>query len=166
VRIWDPCSTADRSAYARGVRNADIFATLLPMVRVRETTSWMSMCGSMPSAMHASPEVNQHVKYPGAAAWSQLWRWRRDACGAGDPYEKYVAHAQGGDPYGGNVICMQEYQAKKNPAAGPGWCVHVLDKGHWGPYVYAGCGKVRRGANAEGFERPIYMNTQTTSLRA
>lgn len=162
VGVWNPNNEYELESYKSGELIRDMFVTQGPMNKAATATYWLSMTGFMPTSLNTTNEVGEMVWYEGCSAYSNFWNWRTDARTDYGIQSQFRPTSE--SERKSNVICMQEVQIKWDPA-NHRWDLEnaVVDAGHWGEYVYPGCGKVRAGLKAT-FEHPNYMPTKSIGM--
>jgi len=135
--FWDARSRDDKDRYIHNELTKDIFVVVVP-INYRQTSNRMDITGAWSSAIQASEETNALTRYPGCKAYSKYWQWTAVKNPAVISYKEKESAPRF------NTIVFQEFQQAWNPATRQ-YDKTTINAGHWGPDVYVGCGKVRRG---------------------
>lgn len=104
------------------------------------------------------PGVESHPRM--ARAYADLWKVHH---GATNPLDR--GFVETGPQPEQVTIARQDHQTLfKYKGSGRGdWNLFVQSRAHWGPHVYAGCGKVRRGAQ-KFFDITTYNDTRSIAV--
>lgn len=156
---WDPLNAEDKAEYDAGELTKDIFFTaVLPSFRV--TQNHMSLTGSYPAQMNASAEAQSATNWGASSIYNDMWGWK-----VSQHYNPITEHHSRNAGAQFNVVCFQEYQRLYNHKGNKTgeFDLYIIDKGHWGPRIYAGCGQVRRGKRKYLYA-PSYLSQKTSTL--
>jgi hypothetical protein len=161
--VWDACDEDDVSGFADNVMARDIFVTYQAMNESgsngKNSSSWRSLTGIMPSSYSVSSDVNEKMHYPGCAGVAQMWGWKTDNIDFNDRSYHAMLSDHGNRS---NVICFQDFQIR---STGSGGFESTREAGHWGPHVYEGCGVVRDGKSHSFDTTNGKGTTNTTNLK-
>lgn len=157
--FWNPLDGNDRSDYESGELNKDIFFTAT-RADFRVTQNHLSLTGEYPQQLSASADAQAATKWGASNIYNEMWGWR-----VGGAYNPITEHHSKNAGAKFNVVCFQEHQRLYNYKGNKTgeFDLYVIDKGHWGPRVYAGCGAVRRGKQ-KYLAAPAYLSEKTTTL--
>lgn len=159
VDFW--CPKKHQAIYRSGNGTAgDIFALAVP-------SGFKCKDGMIDLRGHFDPVVVRNARaeeahYPTCGAYASFWGWstppnaqeKRPAYFSKDFYRQLT------ESY--NLLCLRGYSATVDK---DGKFTHVVvNKGHWGPNVYPGCGQVRCGREV-CFETPTYRQIRTVRVK-
>lgn len=158
IDFWDPSKHQSKYQSGDGCQ-ADIFALAVP-------TGWRSRDHMLDLSGHFDSRIVKNARqedahYPTAGAYSSFWGWKytHEERELHPTYFSVDFFRRLTEQY--NMLCMRGYSATKDK---DGKFTHVqINKGHWGPNVYPGCGKVRRGRESH-FVVPSYIQNRVISV--
>lgn len=163
VEIWDPMDVEnDLDDFMRGVMTRDMFACAVP-------ANWLprdhklDITGEHHSSIEASTVKDGTLHYPSAKVYANRWQWETSEYNVLN--KTYFC---GDDPVTRKhqTLCFQDVQFgyQWNGMRGGGdFSKVIIEKGHWGPDVYEGCARVRRGKE-KYFAKPSYIATKQMQL--
>lgn len=135
--VQDPLDPYDVEAYHRGELARDIF--LIPhAIDLITNQKHCDFSGTYHKTLSASRVCEEESNLWRMEYWTRLWRVKRNQRNPLDT--SFFAESSPRT----NTMCWQAHQQV--------WCQGtkdysdvILNKGHWGPDVYSGCGKTRKG---------------------
>ena len=141
-----PYDSESRERYQRGELQYDIFVVAVP-VHYRPGGTMLDITGSYDSNM-VKDQHPSALQYPSAHIYSEFWRWSHGPNSSEPDQNEYFASNTRHARY--NTVCLQSFTANftYNGAGGGFYSAITGEEGHWGPDVYPGCGKVRKGLYA------------------
>lgn len=158
---WNPLDKWDRQAYHQGEMIHSCFVFPMdPNEKIERQT--IDICGQFHPDLQGQDEPGgMQLHYRAAQILSHVWRWSH-------PRENPLESRGFGPsaPLRYNTICREMFQVKyQHRGNGTGDYTHyTINQGHWGPRVYAGCGKVRGGGSSMYLEPVPYSGTSTMAI--
>lgn len=134
--VWDPLNPDDVDAYITNNLKYDIFWIPKPIGHYT-SSKHQSITGCYPKELQASKEVNEASQSYRREVFVKHWRWQNQE--KRDPLTPTIYQDAKH-----NIIVFQAHQGVYNHATKFPDRI-ITEKGHWGPNVYATCGKTRKG---------------------
>jgi hypothetical protein len=155
TRPWDPLNPHHVELYTENRLTRDMFVMPVPMGWKTESNH-IDATGEYNSALGAGQDANENSAYASSFIAKEVWGMD-NSLKAGCDNESDALPVY-------NTVCFQAHQFYYN-AGQKDYVSVITEKTAWGPCIYPGCGKVRRGV--EMLFKPVdYDNTKTVMLVA
>jgi len=142
------------------IDDRDMFCVAVPL-EYKPERRFIDLTGRYDSKLCGGVSDESPLQYPNADIFSEYWGWSHPSVSNRPNPDDYTADSV--PQY--NTICVQDHQRNfLHKGNGKGTFEKVvINKGHWGPRVYPGCGRVRRGVETH-LKPTKYEETSTMAI--
>jgi len=142
------------------IDDRDMFCVAVPL-EFKPDRRFIDLTGRYDSKVCGGVSDESPMQYSNADLYSEYWGWSHPSVANRPNPDDYTADSV--PQY--NTICVQDHQRiflHKGNGKGTFDKV-IMNKGHWGPRVYPGCGRVRRGVETH-LKPTKYEETSTMAI--
>lgn len=155
--LWDPLNVDDLRDYHDGNLYNDIFAVAVP-VNYRPDSWYLDITGRYHPSLNANRSAELATLYSSADIYAAHWGWTAPLK---DPTNMRYKDSY---PAKYNTLCLQMMEMMYSSKKGDFSRIKI-NRGHWGPDIYAGCAAAHIGKGGGGYLLPTnYSGTNTISL--